>query len=176
MPATPQEIAAKAEREFQHSAPRAIAGYEAKLPELPAAIIAAKAGAKAAYTKALDSPNFDASVREGLAVGVADKAYAERLGQIVESGFTDSQKQHIADETVVRRHIAGLIDSVIALFNQVSGDPVFIPGLSTRFKKQVVNTILMKRISDLSEASTAPECIVQIRKEIPNFTEITAKA
>jgi len=173
---TPEEIGDIYEAVYKLRIPAAKEGYAEELPGLANQIIAQKGSMKTAYSAALDSPQFDAAVREGLAVGKADVAYNERMDQIAETGLTESQKGHIGDEAVVRRHIAGQIASVINLFNRNSGDPVFIAGLGTGSKRSLVNTILMKRISDLSAASTAQDCLNIIKTEIPNFSEISAKA
>lgn len=176
MVATPQRIANKAEAAYQGSIPEAIAGYEAALPSMPQAIIDKKEAAKTSYEAALNSPNYDANLRAGLAIGKADVAYSERLGQIEQTGFTDSQKANIAEEVIVRRHVAGLIDSVIALFNQSTGDPVFLAGLSSATQRQIVNKLLMKNRNRLSETTTAPQCITIIKGEISNTAEISAKS
>ena len=165
----------KWDRAFRESVEDAKEGYEGQLAGLPDKIIAAKADAIKEYTRIVNSASYDANVRAGLTAGVADVNYGERLDQISESGFADFQQNKLVQETVLRRHLAGLLPSVIALATGASGK-LKLPNVSDSLKRTIVNSAMMEISREFSTGSTAAQVATALIANADLFDDITVGA
>lgn len=157
---------------FVSSADDAIDAYGNALPNVAQGIIDGKAAAKAAYVKALDSASFDANVRAGLAPGVADVAYRQRLEQIQVTGFTDSIKSKMVSETQVRRHLGTLIPQIIGLANGQAGN-LKLPDVTDTLKAQIINVAMMSLIRNFSTTSTAASVVAILKTNVADLNNIS---
>ena len=150
----------------------AVDAYGNALPGLATKIIAAKGAAKAAYTAALDSASYDANTRAGLAPGIADVNYGQRLAQIEQTGFTQAQQNKLVSDTEIRRHLSTLIASVVALANGQAGN-LKLPAVSNNLKNQIINVAMMSLIRNFSTTSTAEQVVAVIKARVDDFPDIT---
>lgn len=170
------QIGKKWESAFQNAAEDASEAYGNALPKIPQAIINAKSTAKTNFAKALDASSYDASVRAGLAPGIADVAYSERLAQIEENGFTASQRAKMVAETEIRRHLSSLISAIITAADGSSGNLKFPAGLSLSLRRQIVNVALMQLRDNFSTTTTSQAAIAVIKSNIANVANLTVAA
>ena len=157
---------------YVSAADDAAEAYGNALPGLATKIIAQKGVAKAAYATALDSASFDANVRAGLAPGVADVNYGQRLAQIEQTGFTEAQKNKLVSETEVRRHLSTLVSSIRALADGAGGN-LKLPNVSDNLKNQIINVALMKFIRNFSTTTTAESAVAVIKTNVGSGYNIT---
>lgn len=155
----------------RNAIPDAKTGYAAALPTMAQATIDAKAGAIVAYQASVQSAAYDQAVRAGATPGVADVAYDQRLDQIATTGFTQSQKDKLVQETLVRRHCAGLLKGVIALITGASGELAFTPsGQPDSFERFIVNQAIMKYVDRFTTNDTAATIYATLKANAANIT------
>ena len=167
-----ERIGDKWDTGYRNAVEDAVNGYEGQLPGLPDKIIASKATAKANFTAALDDPSYDQNVRSGLSPGVADVNYGQRLAQIETQGFAQFQKDKMVDETVTRRHLAQILDSVVALATGASGK-LELPNVSDFTKRYLVNSALMKVIRNFTPTTTPIQAEAVLIANVAKFPDIT---
>ena len=165
-------IGRKWESGFQDAISDAEEAYGDALPGLATKVIAAKETAKTNFAAALDSTAYDAGVRAGLAPGVADIAYNERLDQIAETGFTTSQKQKMVVQTEIRRHLSTLLGSLEALATGASGK-LKLDSATKSIRLMILNTALMELVDNFSTTTTATAAEAVIKANVSSLDGIS---
>lgn len=173
MPRTSTESSEKWQREQIQAIPRAEKNFKAALPTIARKLLAEKATMIREYTAKLNSPEYAASVNAGFAVGKTDVAYKESMDQIIESGYTQSQRNKVKDVTDLRRALTLQLPGVLLLSAGRNGQLKFPTGLGEQDKKIILNKLIQKYSGEFSPTTTAAEIVVVIlshKAEIPSIT------
>ena len=147
-------IGRKWESGFQDAISDAEEAYGDALHGLATKVIAAKETAKTNFAAALDSTAYDAGARAGLASGVANIAFTERLAQIAETGFTTSQHPKMVAQTELRSHLPTPLGSLEALATRASGK-LKLDSATKSVRRIILTTALMELVDNYSTTTTA---------------------
>lgn len=157
----------------ENSIPDAKRAYLDVVPTLANKIIAQKGKAKTNFSAALDSPAYDSRLRARLTVDGAGLAYSERLDQIAQTGFTESQKNKIVEDTILRRHLARQIASVVALADGATGNLKFVNGISNSFKRAIINSAMMQFVDQFTPTTTAAGIVTVLKTNIASIPDLS---
>ncbi len=174
MPRTSTEASEKWQREQIQAIPRAEKNYKTALPSIARKLIAEKAVMIREYTAKLNSPAYAAAVNAGFALGKTDVAYKESMDQIVESGYTQSQRNKVKDVTDLRRALNAQLAGVILLSDGKNGHIKFPDGLGDQDIKIILNKLIQKYSGEFSVTTTAAEIVTVILSHKADIPSIVA--